>query len=170
MSRTVSPVDVNGPVGRVVQKVAGSHAFAPVAKHVVPRLDRALNRVTGGRFVVSALVAPSLVLTTTGAKSGRPRPTPLVTLPDDDGSFLVVGSNFGQLRHPAWTGNLLKHPDASVTCAGRTFPVRARLLDGEERAQAWPRLTAVWPVYDRYVEMSGRDLRVFRLIPQEVPR
>jgi deazaflavin-dependent oxidoreductase (nitroreductase family) len=162
----VSLVDVNGPVGRVVQKVAGSHAFAPVAKHVVPRLDRVLNRVTRGRFVLSSLLVPSLVLTARGAKTGEPRTTPLATLPEDDGSFLVVGSNFGQPRHPAWTGNLLKNPDAQVTYAGRTFDVTATLLDGDERAEAWPRLTAVWPVYDRYVEMSGRDLRVFRLTPK----
>lgn len=163
--RTLSPVDVDGPVGRVVQKVAGSHAFAPVAKHVVPRLDRVLNRVTGGRFVLSALLVPSLVLTARGAKTGEPRTTPLATLPEDDGSFLVVGSNFGQPRHPAWTGNLLTNPDATVTYAGRTFPVHAQLLEGEQRALAWPRLTQVWPVYDRYVEMSGRELRVFRLTP-----
>lgn len=163
----MSPVDVNGPVGRVVQKVAGSHAFAPVAKHVVPRLDRMINRVTGGRFVLSALLVPSLVLTARGAKTGEPRTTPLATLPEDDGSFLVVGSNFGQPRHPAWTANLLKNPDAKVTYAGRTFDVTARLLEGDERAQAWPRLTTVWPVYDRYVEMSGHDLRVFRLVPRE---
>ena len=160
-------MDVNGPVGRVVQKVAGSHAFAPIAKHVVPRVDRVLNRVSGGRFVLSALLVPSLVLTARGAKTGAQRTTPLATLPEDDGSFLVVGSNFGQPRHPVWTGNLLANPDAKVTYAGRTFDVTAHLLDGEERAQVWPRLTTVWPVYDRYVEMSGRDLRVFRLVPTE---
>lgn len=162
----MSLVDVNGPVGRVVQKVAGSHAFAPVAKHVVPRLDRVLNRITGGRFVLSSLLVPSLVLTARGAKTGEPRTTPLATLPEDGGSFLVVGSNFGQPRHPAWTGNLLKNPDAKVTVAGRTFDVTATLLEGAERADAWPRLTTVWPVYERYVEMSGRDLRVFRLTPK----
>lgn len=163
----MSLVDVNGPVGRVVQRVAGSHAFAPVAKHVVPRVDRVLNRLSGGRFVLSALLVPSLVLTARGAKTGEPRTTPLATLPEDDGSFLVVGSNFGQPRHPVWTGNLLKNPDAKVTYAGRTLDVTARLLEGDERAEAWPRLTAVWPVYDRYVEMSGRDLRVFRLVPRK---
>ena len=160
----MSPVDVNGPVGRVVQKVAASPAFVLVGKHVVPPLDRALNRLTSGRFVVSALLAPSLVLTARGAKSGQPRVTPLVTLPDDDGSFLVVGSNFGQPRHPAWTGNLLTNPEASVTYRGATFPVRAQLLTGEERARIWPRLTRIWPVYDRYAERSGRELRVFRLV------
>ena len=163
----MSLVDVNGPVGRVVQKVAASRGFAPVARHVVPRVDRVLNRVTGGRFVLSALLVPSLVLTARGAKSGELRETPLATLPEDDGSFLVVGSNFGQPRHPAWTANLLANPGATVTFAGRTFPVRAQLLEGEQRAQAWPRLTQVWPVYDRYVEMSGRELRVFRLVPRQ---
>lgn len=160
----MSLVDVNGPVGRAVQKVAASQAFVPVAKHVVPHVDRALNRLTRGRFVVAALLAPSLVLTARGAKSRQPRTTPLVTLPDDDGSFLVVGSNFGQPRHPAWTGNLLTHPEATVTYRGETFPVHAQLLTGEERAQAWPRLTRIWPVYDRYAERSGRELRVFRLV------
>jgi deazaflavin-dependent oxidoreductase (nitroreductase family) len=165
MSRTVSRVDVHGPVGRVVQRVAGSHAFAPVAKHVVPRLDRVLNRATRGRFILATLIAPSLVLTARGARSGQPRQTPLVTLPDDDGSLLVVGSNFGQPRHPAWTANLLANPDVTVTYRGRTFPARAHLLEDAERAEVWPRLTQVWPVYDRYVEMSGRELRVFRLVP-----
>lgn len=157
--------DVQGPVGRAVQAVAGSRAFGPVARHVVPPLDRVLARATGGRFVVAALLVPSLVLTTTGARSGRSRTTPLATLPDDDGSWLVVGSGFGQPAHPAWTANLLAHPDAQVVFAGRTVPVRARLLEGDERAAVWPRLTAVWPTYDRYAEQSGRELRVFRLVP-----
>lgn len=151
-------------MGRVVQRAAASHAFAPLAKNVVPPLDRFLSRVTGGRFMLAALLAPSLVLTARGARSGQPRSTPLVTLPDEDGSFLVVGSNFGQPRHPAWTGNLLTHPEATVTYRGATFPVRARLLTGVERAQAWPRLTRIWPVYDRYADRSGRELRVFRLV------
>lgn len=158
-------MEVDGRVGQAVQRVAGSRAFAPLAKHVVPPLDRALHRLTGGRFLLATLLAPGLVLTTTGARSGQPRRTPLVTLPEDDGSFLVVGSNFGQPRHPAWTANLLANPEATVTCRGRSTRVRAELLEGTERAEVWPRLLQVWPVYDRYVELSGRELRVFRLVP-----
>jgi hypothetical protein len=52
-----------------------------------------------------------------------------------------------------------------VTYRGGTTPVRATLLDTVEKAAVWPRLTAVWPNYDRYTEVSGRDLRVFRLVP-----
>jgi deazaflavin-dependent oxidoreductase (nitroreductase family) len=154
---------VDGAVGRTVQKVAGSRRFAPVAKHVVPRVDRGLSRLTGGRFVVSSLLVPSLVLTHTGAKSGVVRRTPLACLPDGDGAWYVVASNFGQEKHPAWSANLIKNPAAEVTFEGRTYDVTARLLTADEKAEAWPRLTTVWPTYDRYIELSGRDLRVFRL-------
>ncbi|HWH28788.1 MAG TPA: nitroreductase family deazaflavin-dependent oxidoreductase [Mycobacteriales bacterium] len=158
---------VEGRVGRTVQKIAGSRRFAPVAKHVVPRIDKGLNRLTGGRFVLSSLLVPSLVLTAKGAKSGQPRTTPLACMPEDDGGWVVVGSNFGQTKHPAWTANLLAHPDATVNVRGREVPVRARLLEGEERAATWARITKVWPTYDRYVELSGgRDIRVFRLDPK----
>jgi deazaflavin-dependent oxidoreductase (nitroreductase family) len=149
----------------VTQWVAASSGFRAVGPKVVPPLDRLLSRLTGGRVVLSGAMVPSLVLETTGAKSGQRRTTPLACLPEDGGSFLVVGSNFGQEKHPAWTANLKAHPEATVTFRGRTTPVTATLLDAEEKAEVWPRLTAVWPNYDRYTEVSGRDLRVFRLVP-----
>jgi deazaflavin-dependent oxidoreductase (nitroreductase family) len=159
-------VDVRGPAGRVTQWVAASSGFRALGPKVVPPLDRLLSRVTGGRVVLSAAMVPSLVLETTGARSGQRRTTPLACLPEDDGSFLVVGSNFGRASHPAWTANLRAHPEATVTYRGRTIPVTATLLDADQKAEVWPRLTAVWPNYDRYTEVSGRDLRVFRLVPR----
>jgi deazaflavin-dependent oxidoreductase (nitroreductase family) len=154
---------LDGPIGRLVQWVAGNPTFARVAPGVVPRLDRLTHRVTGGRFMLTDRgLVPMLVLTATGAKSGQPREVPLACLPDGDG-FYVVGSNFGRRDHPAWTANLLAHPDAEVSHAGRRFPVRARLLDAEEKAELWARITEMWPSYDVYTERSGRDLRVFRL-------
>lgn len=159
-------MDVNGVIGRPVQRIAGSKRFAPIAKHVVPRVDRVLSKATGGRFILSRLLVPSLVLTAKGAKSGIERTTPLACRPEDDGSFLVVGSNFGQQGHPAWTHNLITNPDISLVHHGRRTQAVAHLLTTEEKAEAWPRLIEVWPVYDRYVELSGgRDLRVFRLVP-----
>lgn len=158
---------IDGPVGRTMQRIAGHPRFAPAAKHVVPSVDRAMNRLTGGRFVLSSLLLPSLVLTATGARSGQPRTTPLATMPEDDGSWVVVGSNFGQTAHPAWTANLLANPDATITYRGRTVPVRAHLLEGEERERMWARVTRLWPTYNRYVELSGgREIRVFRLVPR----
>ncbi|MFC7728992.1 nitroreductase family deazaflavin-dependent oxidoreductase [Actinomadura keratinilytica] len=79
---------------------------------------------------------------------------------------MVVGSNFGRDKHPAWSGNLLKNPEAEVSFRGRTVPVTARLLDDAERAEIWPRLLEVWPVYDRYAGRVTRQLRVFRLTPR----
>ena len=154
---------VNGAVGRTVQKVAGSRQFAPIAKHIVPRLDRGLTKLTGGRFVISSLLVPSLVLTHTGAKTGQQRQTPLACMPDGEGAWYVVASNFGQEKHPAWSANLIKNPAAKVTFEGKTHDVTAHLLTDEEKAAVWPRLTTTWPTYDRYVELSGRNLRVFRL-------
>jgi deazaflavin-dependent oxidoreductase (nitroreductase family) len=151
-----------------VQKVAGTRGFAVLGSKVFPPLDRLVHKLTGGRVVLSAGLVPSLVLTATGRKSGEPRRTPLATLPVDD-DFLVVGSNFGKEHHPVWTANLLANPDATVSFRGQTIPVKARLLDPAEKQEVWPQLLRLWPTYDRYVERSGRDLRVFRLERQPPP-
>ncbi|TDC63358.1 nitroreductase family deazaflavin-dependent oxidoreductase [Actinomadura sp. GC306] len=160
------PTLVQRTFGPLFQRISGARWFSKVGPKVVPPIDRALHKVTGGRLLLGQLLVPSLVLTTTGAVSGLPRRTPLACLPNDDGGFFVVGSNFGREKHPAWTGNLLKNPDAEVSFQGRTVPVTAHLLDDAERKEIWPRLTQVWPVYDRYVERTDRQLRIFRLTPK----
>jgi deazaflavin-dependent oxidoreductase (nitroreductase family) len=149
-----------------IDRIAGSESFLRIAPKFVPKLDRAVHRLTRGKVMLSDRKVPALILHTTGAKSGQPRETPLASMPDGDGWY-VVGSNFGQEKHPAWSTNLLAHPDAAVTVKGRRVEVRARLLDADEKRAVWPRLLEVWPNYDRYVERSGgRDLRVFRLDPR----
>jgi deazaflavin-dependent oxidoreductase (nitroreductase family) len=139
--------------------------FPRVGPKIIPRMDRAVHWLTRGRAVASDLMIPTLLLTTTGRKSGLPRSTPLACLPERGGSFLVVGSNFGRESHPAWSGNLLADPRATVRFRGRETPVTATLLTGEERAAAWPKLLKLWPVFDHYTARSSRDLRVFRLSP-----
>ncbi|MGI8332222.1 nitroreductase family deazaflavin-dependent oxidoreductase [Actinomadura scrupuli] len=163
--------DVRGPtmmqrtMGPLFQRISGSAWFAKVGPKIVPPLDKALHRLSGGRFLLGQSLVPSLLLTTTGAVSGEPRQAPLACMPEPDGGWIVVGSNFGREKHPAWTGNLLKQPNAEVSFHGRSTQVTARLLEGTERAEIWPRLMRVWPVYDKYVERSGRELRIFRLTP-----
>jgi deazaflavin-dependent oxidoreductase (nitroreductase family) len=163
MTSTSRPVKLDSRLGRAVQRAAQKSSFSPVALKVAPFLDKAVSKVTGGRFTLTSLIVPTVVLTTTGAKSGLPRTTPLACMPDGDGVFYVVGSNFGTEKHPAWTANLLKTPRATVTYAGRTSSVEAKLLTDQEKAEVWPRLTKVWPTYDTYVAKTDRDLRVFRL-------
>ncbi len=158
------PLNTTGRVSRFVQRAAGSPRFARIAPKVVPKIDRLLSRLTGGRFTTSSGIVPSMVLVTIGAKSGQQREAPLATVPDGD-AFYVVGSNFGREAHPAWSHNLLANPDATVVFRGERIPVTARLLDEREKAEIWPTLTAAWPTYDSYEDRVARDLRVFRLEP-----
>jgi len=154
---------VEGPVGRAMRKMATSRGFRKVGPKVVPPMDRALHKLTGGRVIVSRLLVPSMVLATTGRRSGQLRESPLACVPDGDGGWWVVGSNFGREHHPAWTGNLIAEPRATVSFEGRTTEVAAELLDDDAKAEVWPKLVAVWPAYDDYVEASGRNIRVFHL-------
>ncbi|EKX64271.1 nitroreductase family deazaflavin-dependent oxidoreductase [Streptomyces ipomoeae] len=152
-------------VGRWVQKVSSAPAFARVAPHVIPALDRAVHRVTRGKVLLSAQLLPGVVLTATGAKSGVPRRTPLACMPEEGGgSWLLVGSNFGRTDHPAWTANLLAHPDAEISWKGEDIPVTAHLLQGEERAAAWKTLLRFWPPYATYQARVEREIRVFRIV------
>jgi deazaflavin-dependent oxidoreductase (nitroreductase family) len=153
---------VDGPIGRVVQKVSGAAWFARIAPPILTPLDKLVHKVSGGRWMLSRGLLPVMVLTTTGAKSGEPRDVPLACIPEGDVIYLV-GSNFGREKHPAWTGNLIKTPRAEVSLEGERFAVDARLLDDAEKAEVWPRLLEIWPNYDKYLERSGRNIRVFSL-------
>jgi deazaflavin-dependent oxidoreductase (nitroreductase family) len=152
----------NSAIGRGIEKMAGSPRFAKVGPKVVPKVDRAVHKVTGGRVLMSAGMVPSLMLNVRGAKSGKLRQTPLATVPIND-SWYIVGSNFGRESHPVWTVNLQANPDASISFKGQTYEVMASLLNEDEKRAVWPQLTKLWPNYDVYVERSHRDLRVFRL-------
>ncbi|KDN78824.1 hypothetical protein DF19_37655 [Streptomyces olindensis] len=152
---------------RIVQKVSSTRGFARVAPYVVPALDRAVHRLTRGKVLLSAQLLPGVVLTSTGARSGQRRRTPLACMPEEGGrGWILVGSNFGRPEHPAWSHNLLVHPEAEINFKGRDIPVTARLLEGEERAAAWKAVLAFWPPYAAYQARVDREIRVFRLVPR----
>jgi deazaflavin-dependent oxidoreductase (nitroreductase family) len=88
-------------------------------------------------------------------------------VPEAGGSFLVLGSNFGRDSHPAWTGNLLATPAASVSYGARDIAVRATLLEGAAREEAWDSALRVWPTFAAYQSRIDRTIRVFRLSPTE---
>jgi len=159
-------VPVDSRFARLLHRVGSSRRFLRIAPKVMPGIDRTVSKLTGGRLLPSDLLVPTLILTHTGAKTGLTRQTPLATLADE-GVFYVTGSNYGGQNHPAWSGNLMKTPQATVAFRGKTFAVTAHLLTEDEKAAIWPKLLRVWPIYDTYVEISGRSLRVFRLDPQE---
>ncbi len=150
---------------RLVRRLGHQPWFAALGRRVVP-VDRWIQRVSGTRFtVIGRHGLPALLLTTTGRRSGEPRTQPLLYAPDGDG-YVVVGSNWGQAHHPAWTANLLAHPEATVVVDGATVPVRAALVTGAERDRLWRLLVETWPAYVTYERRAGgRYLRVFRLTP-----
>jgi deazaflavin-dependent oxidoreductase (nitroreductase family) len=151
---------------RIVQKVSSTRAFAKVGPHVMPALDRAVHRLTRGKVLLSAQMLPGVILTSTGARSGLPRRTPLACMPEEGGSWILVGSNWGRPGHPAWTANLLAHPDAEISWKGGDVPVTAHLLEGEEREAVWKTAVAFWPPYAAYQARVERRLRLFRLVPR----
>ncbi|MGW4999360.1 nitroreductase/quinone reductase family protein [Streptomyces hydrogenans] len=153
------------PIGvKLVQKVSSTWTFAKIAPHVIPALDKAVHRLSRGKVLLSAQMLPGVVLTAKGARSGRERTTPLACMPEPDrGTWLLVGSNFGRPGHPAWTANLLAHPDAEISWKGEAIPVRAERLTGPARAEAWTAALAFWPPYASYQARVDREIRLFRL-------
>ncbi|CCK29381.1 hypothetical protein BN159_5002 [Streptomyces davaonensis JCM 4913] len=155
---------------RMVQKVSSTRGFAKVAPHVIPALDRAVHRLTRGRVLLSAQLLPGVILTSTGARSGLPRRTPLACMPEpENGTWILIGSNFGRPGHPAWTANLLAHPDAEISWKGADIAVTARLLQGEERAAVWKAALAFWPPYATYQARVEREIRLFRVVRKPSP-
>jgi deazaflavin-dependent oxidoreductase (nitroreductase family) len=153
------------PLASLARRLGGQRWFAAAGRAYVP-LDRLLGRLSKGRLVALGLRdLPALLLTTTGRRSGEPRTTPLLYVRDGD-AFIVAGSNWGQPHQPAWSGNLLAHPHATVTVGGATIPVRAQLAQGAERERLWRLMRDLWPAYDTYQSRAGgREIRVFRLQP-----
>ncbi|GAA2009352.1 nitroreductase family deazaflavin-dependent oxidoreductase [Microbacterium ulmi] len=152
-------------VRAAIAPLTRTRAFRRWAPQALPPVERALTALTGGRVQLSALLVPSLVLHTTGAKSGEPRDAPLMYTPDGRGRAIVAGTSFAQERHPAWTANLLAHPDAAITVRGRRLAVRASLIPDDERDAAWERIERQWPGYRGYERDSGRTVRLFLLQP-----
>ena len=133
------------------------------------RLDGAALRLSGGRTTASALFTglPLITLTTTGAKSGQPRRVPLVAIPDG-ARLILIASNWGQARHPAWLHNIRANPAVLVSRGEhQSRPYVARELAGAERAAAWARAVALYPGYAGYAARAGREIGVVVLESEE---
>jgi deazaflavin-dependent oxidoreductase (nitroreductase family) len=147
---------------RLAQRIGRQPWLTTVGPHLV-NADIAVQRLTRGQVSFSRLAGLlSVLLITTGRRSGLPRYAPLIAIPEG-GSLLVVGSNFGREHHPNWSANLIANPRATARINGHDFAVTATHLTGEERAAAWKTVLTVWPVYDDYAARTSREIRVFRL-------
>jgi deazaflavin-dependent oxidoreductase (nitroreductase family) len=123
---------------------------------------RANGGVVGGPF----RGAPMLLLTTTGAKSGRQRVNPLVYLPDGD-RFVIIASKGGAPTNPDWYHNLLANPETTIEVGTETIPVRADVLTGEERDRLYAKQAAERPAFAEYQAKTARRIPVIALRRRE---
>ena len=107
----------------------------------------------------------TLLLTTTGARSGQERTTPLIYGRHGD-AYLVVASKGGADKAPSWFVNLQAHPDVELQVWGDHIPARARIATPAERAELWPTMTAEWPDYDEYQTKTDREIPIVVLEPR----
>ena len=126
-------------------------------------MDRQLLRRSNGRLTIFGPVGvPLLLLTTTGRKSGERREIPLTYMREGDRLFLV-GSNWGQATHPAWSWNLLADPNAWVTMGGKEIAVVATQLTGAERDRIFRKFADYAANYDAYTGRTDCEFRLFAL-------
>jgi deazaflavin-dependent oxidoreductase (nitroreductase family) len=101
----------------------------------------------------------TLLLTTTGRKSGEQRTTPLIYAAAGD-SFVIVASKGGSDEPPAWYLNLSESPEVEVQVKADRFKARARTAGADEKPELWRRMVAEWPAYDEYQEKTNREIPV----------
>ena len=105
------------------------------------------------------LTVPSLLLTTTGRKSGEQRTTPLIYGTDGE-SLLLVASKGGSPAPPAWYLNLLANPEVEVQVLGDRFKAHARTAKPAEKDRLWGTMVGEWPAYDEYQQRTDREIPV----------
>lgn len=147
---------------RVVARI--SSVVPDVGVRLYGRWQSALYASSGGRLGGRFARGPVLRLTTTGRRSGEARAT--VVLYGKDGERLVViGSNRGGDRHPAWVLNLLAHDEGEVQIGRQRRRVRATEASGDERTRLWRLMTAGYGGFEIYDSLTDRDLKIFVLEP-----
>lgn len=98
-----------------------------------------------------------IILTTTGAKSGKERRTPLIRVTDGE-RYFVVASMGGAPQNPQWFHNMVANPEVTIQDRADVKQLTARIASPEEKAKYWPIAVAAWPDYDKYQESTERDI------------
>jgi deazaflavin-dependent oxidoreductase (nitroreductase family) len=135
-------------------------------------LDRFVFRVSGGSTTASSWLAgvEIAMLTTIGARTGRPRTLPVLGLRDGEDTWFVIASNFGRPRNPSWYHNLRANPHATIVAAGVSREVVAHELSGAERERGYRRGEEIFPGFTYYRRWArNRQIPVLRLEPHGDP-
>jgi deazaflavin-dependent oxidoreductase (nitroreductase family) len=123
-------------------------------------------RANGGKVSGEWEHTPLLLLTTTGAKSGARRITPMGYLPDGD-RLIVLASNGGAPARPDWYHNLLAHPEVSVEVGTETFDAIAVVTDDSERNRLWTKAVELYPHLAEYQAKTTHQIPVIALSRRE---
>jgi deazaflavin-dependent oxidoreductase (nitroreductase family) len=153
------------PLRRLVRRSAGTRPMAKLYGLIQQPLDRIVYRLTGGRATLSSWLSGIEIsmLTTTGARTGRPRTLPVLALPDGE-EVILIASNFGRTHHPSWYHNLRADPHATIATAGVTHDFVARELNGADRERSYARAEEIFPPFTQYPRWAGqRRIPVLKL-------
>ena len=152
---------------RMVRRSGAWRPLSWVYARTLHHIDRVVYRLTRGRATFSSWVSdvPIVMLTTTGAKSGKPRTLPVLGVKENE-RLVVIASNYGQHRNPAWYHNLRANPRARMVFEGVEREVVARELTGEERERWYARGIEIYPGWTHYRRRaSHRLIPVIELTP-----
>ncbi|MFN8517050.1 MAG: nitroreductase family deazaflavin-dependent oxidoreductase [Thermomicrobiales bacterium] len=151
---------------RAVMRVAATRAGAWGFARLAHRLDRQVLRLTGGGHTLTSLLAglPIVWLTTTGARSGRTHTVPLVGIVDS-ARIVLIASNFGQARNPAWYHNLRAQPCATIAARGQSARYHCREAAGEEYNMYWAEALALFPGWANYHARAPRHIPILVFTP-----
>jgi deazaflavin-dependent oxidoreductase (nitroreductase family) len=148
---------------RVVRAVGHQRWFAAVASRVAPALDRTVYRLSRGRRVATPTAVPTFFLTTIGRSTGQERRVAVSYL-DLDGSFIVVGTNWGKPSSPHWALNLLSNPQCWIERSGMRMPATASVVTEAERERLWVQLADMLPAFGTYRRRAAsRSIHMFRV-------
>lgn len=163
----VPPVDPHRTtaVMKAAARFARSRAGRWFAINVSSRVDPLLLKLSGGR-VSTFSMAPIVMITVPGRKTGEPRTNALLYFTQGD-EVILIASSFGRARHPAWYHNVKAHPEVQLTAGGRTATYVAREAVGEERDRLYALANGIYPGYADYEVRAGA---VGRTIPVLVLR
>ena len=160
--------EILAPCPTTASTTASRWPWAPAGLRWAGKLNTPLYRLSGGRIGGKVNRAPVLLLTTTGRKSGQKRTAPVVYLADGD-RVVVINTNAGNEKVPAWSLNLKANPEAEVEIGREKRAVVARVAEGEERADLWRRHNEQFAGFDEYEKKLDRTPEVIVLEPAAAP-
>ncbi len=156
-----------GRVRRLVRTIGGVRPVGWLLARTAHHIDRPVFKVTKGRHTFVSLISglPIVMLTTTGARTGRQGTVPVVGIADGE-RLAVIASNYGHRHHPTWYHNLIANPVATVEVGSERFKIRATPAQGKARDRLYTAHAALMPDLG-FVEYPKRTKRVIPVLVLE---